>query len=58
MPRFNDGKMVVGPGQTVTLDGVTLDNVILLDGTDDLDGTTSTVSSDSTIDSPRFRTAR
>ena len=45
-----DGKLVVASGQTVTLDGVTLDNVILLGGTDNLDGATSTVSSDSTIE--------
>ena len=34
----------------VTLDGVTLDNVTLSGGTDDLDGATSTVSTDSTIE--------
>ena len=45
-----DGKLVVASGQMVTLDGVTLDNVILLGGTDNLDGATSTVSSDSTIE--------
>ena len=34
----------------MTLDGVTLDNVILSGGTDNLDGATSTVSTDSTIE--------
>ena len=36
-------------GQTLTLDGVTLDDVTLSGGTDDLDGATSTVIADSTI---------
>ena len=36
-------------GRSLTLDGVTLENVILSGGTDDLDGDTSTVSTDSTI---------
>ncbi len=47
---LQDGKMVVTPGQIVTLEGVTLDNVILLDGTTDLGSSTSTVSSDSTVE--------
>ena len=34
----------------LTLDGVTLDNVILLGGIDDLDGATSTVTADSTVE--------
>ena len=37
-------------GQTLTLDDATLDNVILLGGTDDLDGDTSIVNTDSTIE--------
>ena len=47
---LQDGTLAVASGQTLTLDSVTLDNVILLGGTDDLDGATSTVSADSTIE--------
>ena len=46
---LQDGTLAVASGQTLTLDGVTLDSVILLGGTDDLDGATSTVGTDSTI---------
>ena len=38
---LQDGTLAVASGQTLTLDGVTLDNVILLGGTDDLDSATS-----------------
>ena len=47
---LQDGTLAVASGQTLTLDSVTLDNVILLGGTDDLDDATSSVSTDSTIE--------
>ena len=47
---LQDGTLAVTSGQTLTLDGVTLDNVTLSGGTDDLDSSTSTVSTDSTIE--------
>ena len=55
---LQDGTLAVASGQTLTLDGVTLDSVTLLGGTDDLDSATSSVNTDSTISSPRSRTAR
>ena len=47
--RLQDGTLGVTYGQTLTLDGVTFDGVILLGGIDSLDGATSTVSTDSSI---------
>ena len=42
--------MAVASGQTLTLDGVALDNVTLSGGTDDLDSAFSQVNTDSTIE--------
>ncbi len=47
---LQDGTLVVASGQTLTLDGVTLDNLVLFGGTVDLDYATSLVSSDVTIE--------
>ena len=46
---LQDGTLGVASGQTLTLDGVTLDGAILLGGIDDLDGATSSVGAESTV---------
>ena len=52
---LQDGTLVVASGQTLTLDCVTLNNLILFDGTVDLDHATSLVSSDITIEYATLR---
>ena len=42
--------MAVASGQTLTLDSVTLDNVILSGGTDNLNGVTSSAGAGSAIE--------
>ena len=46
---LQDGTLAVTSGQILTLDAVTLGNVVLLGGIEDLDGAISSVSTDSTI---------
>ena len=55
---LQDGTLAVTSGQILTLDAVTLSNVVLLGGTEDLDGAISSVSTDSTIQLARSRMAR
>ena len=58
LATLQDGTLAVAAGQTLTLNGLVLDNVTLSGGTDDLYSAFTQVNTDSTIENATLQTAR